>query len=54
MERLAYLTQQIQSIGSNEIAAELDTSSEDADDEKKVKELEEYPLPLAVVGVSVL
>ncbi|KAM7521171.1 hypothetical protein LguiB_020133 [Lonicera macranthoides] len=57
MDKLPYLTQQIQSIGIDEIASQLDTSSEGAaipDNERKVKELEEYPRPLAVVGVSVL
>lgn len=57
MDKLPYLTQQIRSIGTDEIASQLDTSSEGAampDNERKVKELEEYPRPLAVVGVSVL
>ncbi|PIN22409.1 putative GTP-binding protein (ODN superfamily) [Handroanthus impetiginosus] len=69
MERLPNLTEEIQRIGSDKVDLETGTTSETADfplarnedqgdnnipREKKAKEIEEYPQPIAVVGVSVL
>ncbi|KAG8377855.1 hypothetical protein BUALT_Bualt08G0076900 [Buddleja alternifolia] len=61
IERLPNLTEEIQQIGSDK--TELNTGlplSSDEDEaegpsgERKIKEIEEFPKPLAVVGVSVL
>ncbi|KAL2249777.1 probable GTP-binding protein OBGC2 [Sesamum indicum] len=68
MERLPILTEAIWRIGSDKLDLQIDGTSETADfpsasgedqtdsapGERKVKEIEEYPRPLAVVGVSVL
>lgn len=60
MERLSSLTEEIWRIGSDTIELQSDgpsTSDSDQIDivsQEKVKEIEEYPRPLAVVGVSVL
>lgn len=60
--RLPSLTEEILKIGSDQVTAELETSSEEADtssspkslEDKKEKEIEDYSKPAAVVGVSVL
>ncbi|KAL2521089.1 putative GTP-binding protein OBGC2 [Forsythia ovata] len=64
MDRLPSLKEEIWRIGSNKIDMQTDANSETAafsmsnDEDKavdqKVKEIEAYPRPLAVVGVSVL
>ncbi|KAI3464900.1 hypothetical protein Pfo_021563 [Paulownia fortunei] len=68
IERLPNLTEEIWCIGSDKIDLQTGTTSETAafplasdedpadavPQEKKVKEIEEYPRPFAVVGVSVL
>lgn len=61
MEKLPHLTEEISRIGSDTIDLDstLSVSSDGgqasgSSEERKVKEIEEYPQPLAVVGVSVL
>ncbi|KAK4390731.1 putative GTP-binding protein OBGC2 [Sesamum angolense] len=68
MERLPILTEEIWRIGSDKLDLQIGSTPETADflsasgedqtdsppRERKVKEIEEYPRPLAVVGVSVL
>ncbi|GFP95159.1 probable GTP-binding protein obgc2 [Phtheirospermum japonicum] len=63
-QNLPYLSEEIWRIGSDEQDSQTSTTSETTVDEdqkadvvpheKKVKEIEEYPRPFAVVGVSVL
>ncbi|KAL3845276.1 hypothetical protein ACJIZ3_002679 [Penstemon smallii] len=56
IERLPKLTEEIRKIGSDNTDLQTGTVSETDGpcEEKKVKEIEEYPRPHAVVGVSVL
>lgn len=59
MERFPYLKEEIKRIGRDKIDLHSDTSFENAaspstTDEGKSKEIDEYPRPLSVVGVSVL
>lgn len=69
MDRLPFLVEEIQKIGSDELPGQLKLRLEDPvqsesgerdfvnvvfDEDKKIKEIEEYPRPVAVVGVSVL
>ncbi|KAL0314640.1 UNVERIFIED_CONTAM: putative GTP-binding protein OBGC2 [Sesamum angustifolium] len=68
MERLPILTEEIWRIGSDKLDLQIGSTSETADflsasgedqtdsppGERKAKEIEEYPRPLAIVGVSVL
>ncbi|XP_024977284.1 probable GTP-binding protein OBGC2 [Cynara cardunculus var. scolymus] len=59
MDRLPFLVEEIQKIGSDDLPGQLKLSLEDpvqsvSDEDKKIKEIEEYPRPVAVVGVSVL
>ncbi|XP_073134575.1 probable GTP-binding protein OBGC2 [Henckelia pumila] len=59
MERLPHLKEEIKRIGRDKIDLQSHASFETAappssTDEGKVKEIDEYPRPLAVVGVSVL
>ncbi|KAI3673231.1 hypothetical protein L6452_39348 [Arctium lappa] len=69
MDRLPFLVEEIQKIGSDDLPGQLKLTLEDSvqsvsgerdfvnvvsDDDKKIKEIEEYPRPVAVVGVSVL
>lgn len=61
MERLPHLTEEISRIGSDTIDLDSTLSvpsdggqASGSSEERKVKEIEEYPRPLAVVGVSVL
>ncbi|XP_076922743.1 putative GTP-binding protein OBGC2 [Bidens hawaiensis] len=59
MDKLSFLVEEIQKIGSEE--SEVQSSSDHRElanstspDDKKIKEINEYPRPAAVVGVSVL
>ncbi|XP_076893427.1 putative GTP-binding protein OBGC2 [Bidens hawaiensis] len=59
MDKLPFLVEEIQKIGSEE--SEVQSSSDHMElanltspDDKKIKEINEYPRPAAVVGVSVL
>nr|XP_043608239.1 probable GTP-binding protein OBGC2 [Erigeron canadensis]XP_043608240.1 probable GTP-binding protein OBGC2 [Erigeron canadensis] len=59
MDRLPFLVEEIQKIGSGEFQAqsssdEGDVESLASNEDKRIKEIEEYPRPVAVVGVSVL
>ncbi|KAJ9567176.1 hypothetical protein OSB04_003142 [Centaurea solstitialis] len=66
MDRLPSLVEEIQKIGSDDLPGQLKLSlkdpvqsvSDEQDfvniEDKKIKEIEEYPRPVAVVGVSVL
>ncbi|XP_073276728.1 probable GTP-binding protein OBGC2 [Primulina huaijiensis] len=59
MERFPYLKEEIKRIGRDEIDLQSGSSFETAaspssTDEGKLKEIDEYPRPLSVVGVSVL
>lgn len=60
MDRLPSLTEEIRRIGSDTIELQSggpstsDCDQIDTVSQEKVKEIEEYPRPLAVVGVSVL
>ncbi|KAL8059108.1 hypothetical protein ABFX02_03G065400 [Erythranthe guttata] len=57
MERLPNLTEEISRIGIDKTSLPLVIDGDQTDvpeGEKKVKEIEEYPRPFAVVGVSVL
>lgn len=59
MERFPYLKEEIKRIGRDKIDLHSDASFENAaspstTDEGKSKEIDEYPRPLSVVGVSVL
>ncbi|KAL3640922.1 hypothetical protein CASFOL_015890 [Castilleja foliolosa] len=56
-QKLPYLSEEIWRIGSDkdsETTADEDQKADVVPNEKKVKEIEEYPRPFAVVGVSVL
>ncbi|VFR03617.1 unnamed protein product [Cuscuta campestris] len=63
MQNLAHITEEIKRIGSDRLAdqnlslnedQENEHSSHVSDKEQRVKKIEEYPRPLAVVGTSVL
>nr|KAJ0207082.1 hypothetical protein LSAT_V11C500238370 [Lactuca sativa] len=53
MERLPVLVEEIKKIGSEDLLLS-DEKDVISNEDKKIKEIEEYPLPVAVVGVSVL
>lgn len=63
-DKISYLTEEIMNIGisshvSNQVPYTenddtIESSSEGSDRDRNIKEIEEYPCPLAVVGVSVL
>ncbi|KAJ0923491.1 putative GTP-binding protein, Obg-type [Helianthus annuus] len=59
MNKLPFLVEEIQKIGSNESQVQPLSDHEDpanltSPEDKKIKEIDEYPRPAAVVGVSVL
>ncbi|KAJ0750862.1 putative P-loop containing nucleoside triphosphate hydrolase [Helianthus annuus] len=59
MNKLPSLVEEIQKIGSNESQVQPLSDHEDSanltsPEDKKIKEIDEYPRPAAVVGVSVL
>lgn len=56
MDRLPFLIEEISRIGNNKDGGDQadSLSSEVADKDQKIKPIEDYPLPLAVIGVSVL
>ncbi|KAL4566396.1 hypothetical protein LXL04_030511 [Taraxacum kok-saghyz] len=56
MERVSFLVEEIEKIGSGDLGLSDENNVEDvmSNEEKRIKEIEEYPRPDAVVGVSVL